>query len=436
MAVLFQRLAYPIYTILLWALLPFIVFYHAYRSQKRGRPPALLQRFGFDTSSINPLRGRLRPILVHAVSVGETIAVKPLLTALRSTYPEVPLVVSNMTETGREIAAKLSDIDATIYFPFDYSFACSNILDALNPQLVIIAETEIWPNFARESQRRNIPVMMVNGRISDRSFGRYLRMSWFFKPVLSRFSALCMQSHVDAERIVAIGATAERVHVTRNLKYDIKPRRVTSEERIGLCSEYRVDSDCRILVAASTHPGEEDLVLSAFSAIHAKAPDTVLILVPRHPERGGAVASILEGLGFRYRRLSLNRETGSTGAGEVLLADTIGELMKFYTLSNAVFVGGSLVPLGGHNLLEPASLGKPVFFGRFMANFREISALVLASGAGYQVDSAQELAVKVSELLNEPLKAVNAGENGIKLLESSAGATDLNMAVVNGLLFR
>lgn len=433
MAKLCQRLAYPLYNALLWAMLPFILIYHTYRSIKRGRPPALLQRFGFDNQAVVAALGGRRPILVHAVSVGETIAVKPLLTALRRNYPDTPLVVSNMTETGREIAARIGDIAAAIYFPFDYRFACASLLHALNPRLIIIAETEIWPNFADEARKKGIPLMMVNGRISDRSFGRYLKMSWFFTPVLARFTALCMQTEADAGRIVAIGAHPDRVHVTRNLKYDIQPRRVPAAEREALCSEYGLVPGCKQLVAASTHPGEEELVLRAFKVVLQSSPQTALILVPRHPERGGEVAALLEREGYSCRRLSMSRGAGQTAAGEVLLVDTIGELMKLYAACDAVFVGGSLVPRGGHNLLEPSSLGKPLVFGEFMANFREISSLVLDSGAGFQVKSVDELASMVILLFANPAKAAEAGEKGIKLLESSAGATELNMGVVRRL---
>ncbi|NVN98246.1 MAG: 3-deoxy-D-manno-octulosonic acid transferase [Geobacteraceae bacterium] len=425
-----QRLAYPIYNILLWVLLPLILIYHTYRAYKRGRPAALLQRFGFDTAALTSLLGGRRPILVHAVSVGESIAVKPLLTALRKCYPDVPLVISNMTETGREISSKISDITAAVYFPFDYTFACSNLLDAMNPRLIIIAETEIWPNFAREANRRSIPLMMVNGRISDRSFGRYLKMSWFFTPVLARFTSLCMQTEVDSERIIAIGAPAEKVHVTRNLKYDIQPRRIKSAERNELCGEYGIDAACQLFVAASTHPGEEEPVIRAFKIILQTSPKSVMVLVPRHPERGAEITALLAAGNLSFRQLSKSRGDGATGAGEVLLADTIGELMKFYAAADVVFVGGSLVTLGGHNLLEPASLGKPVLFGEYMSNFREISALVLQGGAGILVKSSDDLAKAVTELFADPVKTAELGENGIKLLESSAGATELNMAVV------
>jgi 3-deoxy-D-manno-octulosonic-acid transferase len=352
------------------------------------------------------------------------------LTALRKSYPDTPLVVSNMTETGREIAARIGGIGAAIYFPFDYRFACASLLKTLNPQLIIIAETEIWPNFADETSKRGIPLMIVNGRISDRSFGRYLKMSWFFTPVLARFTALCMQTQADAERIISIGAHPERVHVTRNLKYDIQPRLVPAAERAALRSEYGLDCNCKLLVAASTHPGEEELVLRAFKTILQSFPQTLLIFVPRHPERGGEVAALLERERYSCRRLSLSRGTGQTAAGEVLLVDTIGELMKLYAASDVVFVGGSMVPRGGHNLLEPASLGKPIVFGEFMANFREISSLVLEGGAGFQVKSVDELAAMVMSLFADPAKAAETGENGIKLLESSTGATELNMEIV------
>jgi 3-deoxy-D-manno-octulosonic-acid transferase len=426
---------YLIYNILLWLIFPFLLVYHLYRSVSRARPPALLQRFGLDChDAVAVLHGR-RPIWVHAVSVGETIAVKPLLIALRSRFPDTPLVVSNMTETGRGVAQGIREIDCCIYFPFDYRSASARLLEKINPLTVIVAETEIWPNFIFSARQRNIPTIIVNGRISDRSFGRYLRLGFFFRPVLADISALCMQTAEDARRIVAIGAVADKVHVTRNLKFDIPARTVTRSELQAVRSTFRLVADCRVITAGSTHPGEEEQVLDAFSAILAKVQNALLVLVPRHPERAGEVAELLARRGFRYRlRSQLQADSAFTAAGEVLLVDTIGELLSLYVAADIVFVGGSLVPLGGHNLLEPASLGRPVLFGEHVANFREIASLVLNYGAACQVGSADELAALGCALLADEKRMQIMGENGRRLLQEQGGATGLNMAIIESVV--
>jgi 3-deoxy-D-manno-octulosonic-acid transferase len=425
---------YLLYNILLWLIFPVLLPYHLYRSISRGRPPALRQRFGLDcTAAVEALQGR-RPIWVHAVSVGETIAVKPLLTALRQRFPDTPLLLSNMTETGRGVALGIKEVDCCIYFPFDYRSASARLLQQIRPLAVIVAETEIWPNFIRSAKKSGSATIIVNGRISDRSFGRYLRLGRFFRPVLADITALCMQSAEDARRVVAIGADSAKVFVTRNLKFDIPARTVSDSELQALRAAYGLAAGCRIITAGSTHPGEEEQVLDAFAAIRAAGHDAALVLVPRHPERAAEVAGLLDRRGFRYRRRSQLQATATIGAGEVLLVDTIGELMRLYGAADIVFVGGSLVPLGGHNLLEPASLGRPVLFGEHVANFREIAALVLSYGAACQVGGPAELAELCCTLLTDEERMRLMGDNGRRLLQEQGGATGLNMAVIERIV--
>jgi len=424
-----------LYNIILWLLLPAVTLYHLYRSISRGRPPALLQRFGFvDRLILKRLKDR-RPIWVHAVSVGETIAVKPLLAALKLSYPGRPLLLSNMTETGRAVALKIKDVDCCIYFPFDYSFAVYSLLKKINPCLVIIVETELWPNFLRQSRKLKIPTIIVNGRISDRSFKRYLNLKSFFVPVLKNVNAFCMQSREDAERIQAIGASSGTVTVTRNLKFDISPRSYNEAELETMRSMFRIDSTLQIITAGSTHQGEEDQVLDAFSKITAKNSAVMLILVPRHPERAGEVCELLEKRRIPYKKRSLlTADSKPLLSGEVLLVDTIGELMTLYAVAEVVFVGGSLVPTGGHNLLEPASLGRPVLFGMNMSNFREIAAMTLDYGAGIQIASSDELAAVCSSLLDDHERRRVMGANGHRLLAEQGGSTELNMTKIRTIL--
>jgi len=428
---------YAAYNILSLALFVPVLLYHLYRSVSRGRPAALGERFGHIPPAVLAAIADRPVIWLHAVSVGESVAARSLLKALRLRYPGHCIVVSNTTETGRGVASGFPEKDACIYFPFDFLPAVRRVLDAVRPVLVIIMETEIWPNFNREAARRGIPVVLANGRISDRSFGRYLRFAWFFRHALGSCSRLCMQTATDRERIIAIGAPAEKVLATGNLKYDIPCCQVSPAERAALRARYAIPGEMTVIAAASTHPGEEELVLSAFRELLAAHGSLMLVLVPRHPERAPQVAGLLEKaeLPFR-RRTSLATATAapSFAGGEVLLVDTVGELMDIYALSDVAFVGGSLVATGGHNLLEPASLGIPSVFGPHMANFREIAALVLACRAGIQVDDHAGLAAACLGLIGNAAHRREMGANGLAMVRENGGATERHMAVIAGLV--
>lgn len=426
---------YFLYNLILILITPLLIIFHAYRSISRGRPPAFWQRFGFvGPETLRLLKGR-RPIWIHAVSVGETIAVKPLLAGLKLKYPDTPLILSNMTETGRGVAKSVKEVDGCIYFPFDYHFAVSRLLKIINPRLVIIVETELWPNFLRQCSKLRIPAMIVNGRISDRSYSRYLCLKKFFSPVLENVTTFCMQSSTDADRIRAIGAAADRVTVTRNLKFDIPVRTHTDNELAAIRAGFMLSDNLQIVTAGSTHPGEEEQVLAAFSRLTAENSNVMLILVPRHPERSGEVCEILKKSKIPFKKRSLlTTNSDCLLAGEVLLVDTIGELMALYAISEVVFVGGSLVPTGGHNLLEPASLGRPVLFGMNMSNFREIAAMTLDYGAGIQVASSEELAAVCSSLLDDDERRRVMGANGHRLLAEQGGSTELNMTKIRTIL--
>lgn len=427
---------YLIYNLLSIVLVFPVIAYHLYRSISRGRPPALAERFGF-ISGEELSRIRNRPVIwLHAVSVGESIAARPLLKALRARYPDHAILVSNTTETGRGIASSFPEKDLCIYFPFDFLPAVHRALNSIRPVLVIIMETEIWPNFTREATSRNIPVILANGRISDRSFGRYLFFSWFFRQALQLFSMLCMQTETDRERMVAIGAPHERTVRSGNLKYDIPFRQVQEDERIALRGHYRIPAGLTVITAGSTHPGEEELVLNAYRKLLLTCADLFLVLVPRHPERADAVSKILEqgGLAYQRRTTMADDAEGSFHGGEVLLVDVVGELMSFYALSDAVFVGGSLVPAGGHNLLEPASVGVASVFGPHMTNFREIAGLMLQYGAGIQVETPEGLIETCRALITSPELRRVLGQNGLKLMRDNGGATEQHMEIIGRYL--
>jgi 3-deoxy-D-manno-octulosonic-acid transferase len=427
---------YLTYNILSLFLFVPVLFYHLYRSVSRGRPPALAQRFGRILKEELARIGNRPVIWLHAVSVGEAIAARPLLKAIRTRYPGHAIVLSTTTETGRTLAATFPEKDLCIYFPFDFLPAVRRCLNSVRPKLIIIMETEIWPNFTAEARRRHIPLILANGRISDRSFRGYLRFSWFFRHSLRLFSRLCMQSAADGERIIAIGALPERVLTAGNLKYDITSRPVPADEREALRRRYVIPADMTVLTAGSTHPGEEELVIHTYGELLKSRANLFLLLVPRHPERCNEVAALLERNSIPFRRRTELGEGKSPlfAGGEVLLVDSIGEMMGLYALSDLAFVGGSLVPTGGHNLLEPASRGVASIFGPHMTNFREIAELVLRSGAGIQVDSGKELTVACQRLLDDDALRHRLGKNGLAMMEENSGATDRHMGVIDEYL--
>ena len=423
------------YNLLLWGLLPILVPYHAYRSLSRGRRTAFLERFGRIPAEELAQTGGTGTILVHAVSVGETNAALPLLKGIRTRFPGKKIVISNVTETGRSVALKSGATDLCIYFPFDYPFAVRSVLESIRPELVVIMETEIWPNFIKEARRMGIPVLLANGRISDRSFSRYLRFSWFFRPVLRHLSALCMQTPVDASRIEAIGAPAAAVFVGGNLKYDVPVTKAAPEEIAMIKEKYRIPADCFVFAAASTHEGEEGEVLAAYRELVRRDPASFLILAPRHPERAPGVAELIKREGFLFHfRSALEADTGIP-AGGVLLLDTVGELAGLYRASDLVFVGGSLVPTGGHNPLEPAACMVPVLFGPHMENFREIAGLfVKHCGSEVQVPDAKGLQAELLRLASDGALREELGRRGAGILLESAGATGRHLDVMASLL--
>jgi 3-deoxy-D-manno-octulosonic-acid transferase len=424
------------YNILSIFLLIPVILYHLYRSISRGRRPALAERCGFiPAQELKMISGR--PVIwLHAVSVGEAIAARPLLKALRSSYPAHAILVSNTTETGRTIASSFPEKDICIYFPFDFLPAVTRTLKLIRPELIIIMETELWPNFTAAAARRKIPLILANGRISDKSYSGYLRLSWFFRQSLRLFSRLCMQTESDRERIIAIGAAAERSLTCGNLKYDIPFRRIDGQERDGLRQRYSIPANLTVLSAGSTHPGEEELILATYRELLASHANLFLILVPRHPERAVEVGGLLERAGIPFRSRTALAGSGSRmfQAGEVLLVDTIGELLGLYSLSDLVFVGGSLVASGGHNLLEPASVGAASIFGPHMANFREIAELALRYRAGIQVESAAALADACNRLIDDGQLRTSLGENGLRMMRENGGATQRHMEVISRYL--
>lgn len=362
-----------------------------------------------------------RSIWVHAVSVGEVLAARPLIPALKERYPSHKVFLSTTTMTGNAVAQKsVRGVDGLFYAPFDWPGPVKKALAVLNPSLLVLLETELWPNLIHEAHRRGTRVALVNGRISPKSFAGYRRIRGLLRRVLDEVDTFLMQGEAHAERIRAMGAPAGRVRVTGNLKFDAVEAGRTPERLARI-----IAGDARrerpLWVAGSTVTGEEELVLRAYHWVRERVPQTGLVLAPRHPERFSQVPALVESAGFRcLRRTGL--DPGGWRDGEVVLLDTLGELALLYPLATVVFVGGSLVPSGGHNILEPAVAGKPVIVGPHMQNFQEIADQFRAEGAVVQVGSAEELAREVVDLLTDAARRRSLGERARSLVDRNRGA--------------
>jgi 3-deoxy-D-manno-octulosonic-acid transferase len=388
-----------------------------------------------------------KSIWIHAVSVGEVLAVLPLAQQLKKRFPQLRLVVSTTTVTGQKIAReRMPFADAVFYFPLDWSGPVRRALGAARAAAVIIVETEIWPNFLRQCRRAQVPVIFVNGRLSERSFRGYGRalsysagaLAGFLKKVLGDATLFLMQSEEDAARLIALGAPGERVLVSGNIKYDVAE---PDESPLSTWLEAELAKSNRrpVVVAGSVLANEEISVLRAFADVEREFPRALLILAPRKPEQFENAATIVAESG---RKLLRRRDLVFNGAGSavlpepvnVFLLDSLGELGELYRLADAVFVGGSLVPGGGHNILEPAAFGKIPIYGPSMENFREMSGKFLAAGAAIQVKSSEELGAAWAGLLREPERAARMGTFARELVERNRGATQRVLQHIEQLL--
>ena len=417
----------------------------------------LSERLGLSYPSLQKLpKERVGAIWLHAVSVGEALSSVALAKRLKERYPERVLIVSTTTITGQDIAReRMPFADALIYFPLDWAFCVKRALAAVKPAIVIVLETEIWPNFLRESGRSGVPVVFVSGRISDRSFARYQKwlglagfhLRPFLQKALGYASTFLMQSERDAERVRALGAPAERVKTSGNVKYD---QELPKASPLANWLEKEVGERGRrpLIVAGSVVANEEPLALIAFGVVQGEHRNALLVLAPRKPERFEAAAQYIEDSHQKFIRrsqLAVVSPSGASNNGEfsqmpdgiaVILLDCIGELASLYRIADGAFVGGSLVESGGHNILEPAAFGKVPVFGPSMENFAEMSRRFVAAEAAIQVQSPEDAGVTWIELLRAPERMERMGKTAKRLVEESRGATDRALAEIEKHLAR
>jgi 3-deoxy-D-manno-octulosonic-acid transferase len=418
-----------IYSVIFYLLTPLIIARLLYRAIKA---PAYrlrwAERFGFVTST----RSRKQTIWLHAVSVGETLAAVPLVKALQEKYPDYRLTVTCMTPTGSErVKAAFGDSVDHCYAPYDMPDAVARFLSRVRPKILIIMETELWPNTIAACHKRNIPVLLANGRLSEKSATAYRRIQPLVRPMLTQLSAVAAQHSDDGARFTDLGTADSALTVTGNIKFDLSLDQAIRDKAQQLLAEWRGVNQRPILLVASTHRGEDEIILDAFAKIKAEIENLLLVLVPRHPERFNQVAELCAGTGFNLARRS---SEDAVDSADILLGDTMGELMTFFGACDIAFVGGSLVPSGGHNMIEPAAWGVPVLTGPHLFNFSEASQLLLEGGAMQVCDSADQLADQVVELLQNQQKSTEMGSAAQRIADANRGALGKLLSVIEKTL--
>ncbi|OGP23335.1 MAG: hypothetical protein A2X93_06975 [Deltaproteobacteria bacterium GWC2_56_8] len=412
------------------ALLPyFVVKMFTAKKYREG----ILERFGFIRAEKIRAASGPRLIWIHAVSVGETKAVAPVVKGLKQRDPGVKILFSTVTSTGNATAAKdLSGlIDALIYFPLDLSWAVKRVARAFNPSAFVTIEKEIWPNIFLEMKRAGVPVIILNGTISVRSHKRFLRFAFFFKEVFGIVSLFSARTEDDRKKAIEAGVREANAKTAGNIKFDLSPPAASPDHLNTIKEALKVSPTDSIIVAGSTHPGEEEKVIAAFKAVLREHGNARLIIAPRHPERFTEVDTLLKRSGLEFVRRSKG------GYAKVVLLDTIGELMMVYSFSTIAFVGGSLVPhIGGHNLLEPAYYGKPVLWGPHLTTYASMAKLLEENGGGFTVMDENYLAEKAKALLSDKALRERAGIAARKVVEANRGAALKSVEAIEWFLKR
>ncbi|MCD6486340.1 MAG: 3-deoxy-D-manno-octulosonic acid transferase [Syntrophobacterales bacterium] len=414
-----------LYNILLFIaaffLIPFFVMKIVFTGKYRK---SIGSKFGFIPRRVfEEMKGSPR-IWVHAVSVGEVTAAAPIVSSLREIYPEACIVLSTSTETGQEMARHLvTDATSHIYYPLDIPSVVRKVIDGVSPDIFVPVETEIWPNFIRICSERGIKIAMVNGRISPRSFRRYRKTRFFWRKIMNMIDMIGAISTIDASRLRALGVEPSKIHVVGNAKYDSLAAGADDFLRDEMGAKLDISPGAKAFVAGSTHEGEDEVIFKTYRGLLEKYPDMLMITVPRHPERSGAVLSLANDEGFDDCITMTEINRGERRAGRrIIIVDVIGELFKAYSLATMVFCGGSLVPRGGQNILEPAAWGKVVLYGSSMEDFMDEREKLEMAGGGITVRDGNELLNEMLKLMGDPETLRMKGEAGREMVASSTGA--------------
>ncbi len=414
------------YTIFFYLLLPLVVLRLLLRSIKA---PDYRRRWGERFGFVAPLNCAGKVIWVHSVSVGETLAAVPMIQALQARHPDAQLVVTTMTPTGSaRVRASFGDSVYHVYVPYDIPSVLNRFLRRIKPDVLVIMETELWPNLIHCCAGKGIPVVVVNARLSEKSAAGYAKIGNLTSAILGNLTAIAAQHEDDGNRFVELGLAPEKLSITGNIKFDLTLDDALRTAAAELKQQWRGPENRPILLVASTHRGEDEPVLDAFAEILQKFPSLLLVLVPRHPERFGEVAELCRQRGYKVVRRSEN--IPPSDSDQILLGDTMGELMLFFGVCDIAFVAGSLVPVGGHNMIEPAAWGVPVLTGPHLFNFAEASRLLLAAEGMAICENASEINGAVCRLLSDQLQAEAMGEAAKAVAEQNRGALDRVLALL------
>ena len=437
---------YILYDILLHLSLLLLIPYFLFKMFFVGKyRKGILERFGFiDKEKIRRLSigdaGKSGKVVwFHAVSVGETKAALPLLKRFKERWPDVKVIFSTVTNTGNTVAMREGAqwMDSLIYFPLDFYWVVSRVVERLGPDAFVVVEKEIWPNILRVFKKNKTPVLVINGVISDRSFKRYSFFEFFFRRIFGNISYFLSQTEQDRSRAVDLGVEPARCLVAGNIKFDITPAEWPAEERGAFISGLNIKDSDKIIVAGGTQASKEVIILDTFKRLKQEFPGLRLIIAPRHPERFKDVEKLIS-----EKCLSVIRRSTVSSASnlqpptsyDVILLDTIGELCNIYSLATAAFVGGTLVDTGGHNLMEPAFYRKPVVYGPYLRGYLEMAEMLEKAGGGIRVNNGEGLFIKLRDLLNDKISRENTGMAAYGIVESNRGATEKCLKVLEGLL--
>jgi len=417
-----------VYTLCFYLLVPFILLRLLWRSIAA---PAYAKRWSERFGFFPALQTDKKVVWLHTVSVGEFLAALPLIRRLQMDE-QVQLVITTTTPTGSErVRATLSESVFHVYAPYDVPDALARFFKRVQPSLYLVMETELWPNTLAACAKRNIPALLINGRLSEKSARGYARFSRLTQPMLGDLSAALIQNKIDAQRFVALGLPTECAHVTGNIKFDLSLTDELRERATELKQQLSQQGQRLIWIAASTHQGEDEIILDAFTQLrkseNINARSLLLVLVPRHPERFARVGQLCESRGFNTLRRSRNDVTADM---DILLGDTMGELMLLFGASDIAFVGGSLVPNGGHNFIEPAAWGLSLLSGEHLFNFAEVSRLLQDAGALTVAKNAEQLAQQLLELVTDVAQRIERGAKALQVAVENRGALDKTLAII------